>query len=307
MPLSGALDPLSLSAANHLLGNEGEAAGLEILILGPTITPLDSPVAVALAGDLNGMIEHATGDSVTLPPWQAARLNPGDRLRILAPRKGIGYLAVSGGITTPPLLGSRSTYRRAGMGRFLAVGDTLPCGALSGLGRNRAWLYDDAPLRVMAGPQQDHFTAESLALFCGEPYLVKSDSDRMGLRLRGALLRHTEKGADILTDGVLPGAIQVPADGQPIVLLADAQTTGGYAKIAAVITADLPRLAHLRPGDAVRFQWVERQEAREALRQSEARFAKWQADIGRKPAGEIDNEALYQHNLISGATLGEDE
>jgi biotin-dependent carboxylase-like uncharacterized protein len=268
---------------------------------------MDEPVAVVLVGDVTGTLIATDGNQRPLPAWQATLLRPGDLLRIGAPRSGIGYLGVSGGILTPPLLGSRSTYRRAGMGRFLLTGDLLPCGPASLLGSAPSWRHDDRPVRLLAGPQQDHFPPESIDRLYASPYLIASDSDRMGLRLSGPALRHNEKGAEIATDGVLPGVLQVPADGQPILLLADAQTTGGYAKIGTVISADLPRLAHLRPGAEIRFQQVDRTQARQALRDNADRFDHWRRAISDKPPGQIDNDALYRHNLISGATLGEDE
>ena len=128
----------------------------------------------------------------------------------------------------------------------------------------------------------------------------------MGLRLSGPALAHNEKGAEIPTDGVIPGAIQVPGDGQPIVLLADGQTTGGYAKIATVISADLPRLGQARPGDVLRFKRVDRGEARKALARRQAELATWQGKL-TAAAGEIDQAALYRANLISGVVAGGDE
>ena len=302
VPVSGALDPFALAAANLLLGNEENAAGLEISLSGPTIAATDQPVAVALAGELRGRI---TGGGV-VPPWQAVVLAPGQELAVSAPKRGIGYLALSGGVLSEPILGSRSTYLRAGLGRPLQAGDRLPCAAAGPLLASLPWRDGEGPIRVLPGPQADHFPASSLAALIAAPYHVAADSDRMGLRLIGAALPHNDKGADILTDGVLPGAIQVPANGQPILLMADAQTTGGYAKIATVITADMARLGQVRAGDMVRFAWVERGQARAALAAQDAAFALWRNAIG-KAAGTIDESELYRQNLISGVTAGEDD
>jgi len=296
VPLSGALDPLALAAANLLLGNDQGAAGLEILMLGPTLIA-ERSVGVALAGDLSASI-----DGNPLPAWQAAPLEAGATLKIKA---GFGYLALSGGITCREMLGSRSTYRRAGLGRPLQTGDRLPCGPPGELSASRPWIDAEGPIRLLPGPQADHFTADSLAALVAAPYQVAADSDRMGLRLCGAALAHNDKGADILSDGVLPGVIQVPAGGQPILLMADAQTSGGYAKIATVIAADMPRLGRLRAGDKVQFAWTDFAAARKALAAQQAAFTLWRRQIGQLP-GQIDQQALYQHNLISGASAGED-
>jgi allophanate hydrolase subunit 2 len=167
------------------------------------------------------------------------------------------------------------------------------------------WRHDSGPIRLLAGPQSDHFPEASCAALCAEDYVIAADSDRMGLRLIGASLRHNDKGAEILTDGVIPGVIQVPASGQPILLLADAQSSGGYAKIAVVISADLPRLAHFRPGDRISFAWTDRSAARRALTELDRRFLLWREGIGRA-SGQIDATALYNANLVSGVTDGED-
>lgn len=306
VPLSGALDPLLLAAANLLLGNDDDAAGLEIILGGPTLIARDQPVGVALAGELSATISRADGGTTALPAWQGVLLAPGESLRVSPPRRGIGYLAVSGGVLAEKLLGSRSTYRRAGLGRFLAAGDRLPCGPAGKLQSSQPWQNIMGAIRILPGPQQEHFPKASLDALVAAPYSVTPDSDRMGLRLRGEHLAHNEKGADILTDGVLPGVIQVPADGQPILLLADAQTSGGYAKIATVIAADMPRLGHCRAGDSLEFTWVDRKQARDALAERQRQFTLWRQQIGRQP-GVIDEAALYGQNLISGTTAGEDE
>jgi biotin-dependent carboxylase-like uncharacterized protein len=302
VPVSGALDPLTLAAANLLLGNAPDAAGLEIVITGPTLAATDQPVGVVLAGELRGEIAGVGA----VPPWRAVALAPGQSLAISAPRRGIGYVALSGGVLSEPILGSRSTYRRAGLGRPLQQGDRLPCAPAAVLRASLPWRDAEGPIRLLAGPQDDHFPESSLEALTAAPYRVAADSDRMGLRLIGARLPHNDKGADIVTDGVLPGAIQVPAGGQPILLMADAQTSGGYAKIAVVITADMARLGHCRSGDEIAFRWVDRQEARTALAAQNAAFAAWRDSIGRIP-GMIDEAALYRQNLISGASAGEED
>jgi len=306
VPVAGALDPVLLACANTLLGNPPEAAGLELLVGGPTLAADDGSVAIALAGDVSAQRISTDGTASPVKPWTAVVLASGEQLKIGPPRTGIAYLAVSGGIRSAPMLGSRATYRRAGLGGFLEKGADLPCSAPGALLQGKEWRWEDEPIRVIPGPQDDHFPAESLDALERETFGVGPASDRMGLRLSGTALAHNGNGAEIPTDGVVPGVIQVPGDGQPIILLADGQTTGGYAKIATVISADLPRLGHLRPGDPVRFKRVTRQEARTALRERQAAFGRWCANLSGA-AGQIDEEALYRANLISGAVSGVDE
>lgn len=306
VPQAGALDPLLLACANLLLDNPPAAAGLEILAMGPTLLATDGSVAVALAGEIEARKAAPDGTVSAVPAWSAVILAQGESLKIGAPRKGVAYLALSGGILTTPMLGSRATYRRAGLGGFLAAKERLPCGSPAALRQGPPWRYEQGPIRVLPGPQDDHFPAKSLdALESGE-FKVGSASDRMGLRLSGPVLPHNDKGAEIPTDGVVPGAIQVPGDGQPIVLLADGQTTGGYAKIATVISADLPRLGHARPGEILGFKLVTREEARKALAKRLADLATWQGKL-TSAAGEIDQQALYRANLISGVVAGMEE
>ena len=306
VPLAGALDPILLACANALLGNPHNVAGLELLVSGPILAADRGSVAIALTGDVTAQRIATGGTASPVKPWTAIVLASGEQLKIGPPRRGIAYLAISGGIQSTPLLGSRSTYRRAGLGVFLEKGGNLPCSGPGALHQGKDWRWDDGPIRVLPGPQDDHFPAESLEALESAIFTVGPASDRMGLRLSGPVLAHNAKGAEIPTDGVVPGVIQVPGDGQPIILLADGQTTGGYAKIATVISADLPRLGHLRPGDQVRFQRVTREEARQALKEREAAFARWCANLSGV-AGEIDQEALYRANLISGAVSGRDE
>ena len=306
VPLAGALDPILLACANALLGNSSEAAGLELLVSGPTLAADQGSVAIALAGDVTVQRIAADGTTTSVKPWTAIVLASGEQLKIGPPRRGIAYLAVSGGIQSAPMLGSRSTYRRAGLGGFLEKSGDLPCSAPGALHQGKEWRWEDGPIRVLPGPQDDHFPAESLEALEGAQFTIGPASDRMGLRLSGPVLAHNVKGAEIPTDGVVPGVIQVPGDGQPIILLADGQTTGGYAKIATVISADLPRLGHLRPGDQVRFQRVTRTEARQALKERQTSFDRWCANLSGA-AGEIDQEALYRANLISGVISGQDE
>jgi len=306
VPAAGALDSYLLACANLLLDNPPESAGIELLAMGPTLLAADGPVGIALAGEVDARKTAPDGSVSPAPAWSATILAQGERLKIGAPRKGIAYLALSGGVRTVPMLGSRSTYRRAGLGGFLAAGDKLPCTGPGTLRQGPPWRYEEGPIRVLAGPQEDHFPKASLEALGNSEFKVAPSSDRMGLRLSGPALAHTDKGAEIPTDGVAPGAIQVPGDGQPIVLLADGQTTGGYAKIATVISADLPRLGQARSGESLRFKLVTREEARKALAKRQADLVAWRRKL-TGAAGEIDQAALYRANLISGVVAGLDE
>ena len=315
VPLSGALDPLLLAAANHLAGSPADAAGLEVLLAGPLLRAAGGPVCVALAGELAGRIVGVGGDVRMLTAWSAAVLQPGDSLQLGRPQ-GVGYVAVGGGLLTPPMLGSRATYARAGLGgvggRALTTGDRLPCLPFVGDPQHALQAaplqHPGGPIRVIPGPQMDHFTPAALASFYGEPWALTPARDRMGLRLAGPRLAHVPGGADIVSDGVTPGAIQVPADGQPIVLLADCQTVGGYPKIATVIRADLPRLAHLPPGAEIRFEAIDIAQATAARTAQARRFAAWCASVRpRGHAGEIPTETLLAANLAGAALRGDEE
>lgn len=309
--LSGALDPVFLACANALAGNPPGAAALELRLTGPRLRVAAGRLRVALAG----AADIAVSGRPTFPPWQSLTLEEGEELKIGAVRGGIAYLAIAGGIDTPSLLGSRATHLRAGLGgvegRALAAGDRLPVGAVQiegGERRQSAFAHEDGPIRLLPGPQDDHFTPQARRALVEQEFTLGRDADRMGLRLEGPPLLHDERyGDEIVSDGVTPGALQVPPDGQPILLLADCQTVGGYPKIATAIRADLPRLAHLLPGARLRFAYVSREEAAAALRTQQARLAAWIAGIAPYlPAGGVDEAALYSANLISGALYSEE-
>lgn len=308
--LSGALDPVFLACANALVGSAPGAAALELRLTGLRLRIACGPVRVALAG----VADIAVSGRLTFSPWQSITLEEGEEIRIGAVRGGIAYLAIAGGLDTPPLLGSRATHLRAGLGgldgRALAAGDRLPVGAgqiEGGERRQSAFVHEGGPIRLLTGPQDDHFTPQARRALVEQEFAVSRDADRMGLRLEGPLLLHDERfGDEIVSDGVAPGALQVPPDGQPILLLADCQTVGGYPKIATAIRADLPRLAHLVPGVRLRFAFVTRDEATIAMRAQQARLAAWIEGIAPyTPPGGIDEAALYSANLISGAYYSE--
>jgi KipI family sensor histidine kinase inhibitor len=267
---SGAMDEVALRVGNILVGNSQGAAGLEISFVGPQIRILAD---VVLA--LTGAEMEADLDGQPVPWYQAFPARAGQLLDIRHCRRGMrGYLAVGGGLEVPVRLGSRSTSLAAGFGglegRPLRDGDLLKVGPVVGLpargagrGAPRSWLPSfEVPqtIRVVFGPQAEAFSEAGRHTFLASVYEVSPSSDRMGCRLEGPAIEHVG-AADIISDWIPPGGIQVPGNGKPIVLLADRQTTGGYTKIATVIGPDLPKLAQLRPGDALRFTAVSVQEA----------------------------------------------
>ncbi|GAB4252760.1 5-oxoprolinase subunit C family protein [Deferrisoma sp.] len=291
VPVSGAMDPLSLAVANVLAGNNPSAAALEITLGGFEAEFLVETPAAVSGADLGFEL-----DGVPLAPGTSFRAAPGARLRTAGRRWGCrAYLALAGGIAVPEVLGSRSTYLPARLGgldgRPLAPGDELPVPRGE---HRRTWKTGArAPdeflprppsgpllLRSVLGPQADRFTDRGISTFLGSRYVVSAQADRMGYRLDGPAIEHSGP-ADILSDGIAWGAVQVPAHGRPIVLLADRQTVGGYPKIATVIRADLPSLAQALPGDEVAFRSVSLWEARETLAYRSLRFCRWAESLGR--------------------------
>lgn len=260
VPGGGAADAHSLRLANLLVGNPEDAAALELTLVGPELR-VTADVVVALAG----------ADFPGLPRWKPVRLAAGTRIELGAARRGCrGYLAVAGGIEVPRVLGSRSTYVRAGMGGFsgraLRTGDRVPLAPVERAFRG-SWRIDERVLPVDTNEQVLRYVpgaqAAEFSLGAADEFRVRTQSDRMGVRLEGPALRRAG-GEELPSGPVLPGTLQVPPDGQPILLLADAQTLGGYPQLGHVITADLPRAGQLRPGDRVRFQPVSLEEAHAA-------------------------------------------
>ncbi|MEQ1804065.1 MAG: biotin-dependent carboxyltransferase family protein [Burkholderiaceae bacterium] len=308
VPVSGAADALWLACANRLVGNAADAAAIEIPLAGPSLRATDGPVRAVLVGAVDAQLLRTDGQVQRLAAGHTVTLRKGDVLRVGVVRAGVAYLALAGACQVPCQLGSRSTYARARLGgvagRALTVGDRIECGeppSHAGLEwRASVFEHGDGPIRVMLGPQDDAFAPHTIATFLREPYRVGRQSDRMGMRLEGATLTH-RSGADITSEGVVPGAIQVPGNGAPIVLLIDAQTVGGYAKIATVIRADLPRLAQLRPGAELRFAAVTRAEAHATRQRQTEALARWTASIETyRPPGTVDLAALVESNIVSG-------
>lgn len=301
---SGALDPRALAVANLLVGNRRDAGALEMTLAGGTFAVEGGSIRIAVAG---------ADMPLAIDGREAARdrshtLAPSSLLRIGAAQHGArAYLAASGGFAVAPVFGSVSTHVRSGIGGgVLRAGDVVPLAGEppvgSELGFAAAAPPTNAQVRITPGPQQDYFAEDAIAALLDAPYIVAARSDRMGLRLEGKPLAHSG-GFNIVSDGIAPGSIQVPGNGQPIVLLADRQTTGGYPKIATVISADLPMLGQARPGDTIRFARVTLDEAVAARRALQAWLDDLPARIVR--LGAFDSERLLGANLISGVTDGE--
>ncbi len=275
IPTSGAMDPFALRAGNALVGNPPNAACLEMTIVGPKVRFAGGAVIAITGADLSPSL-----DGVEVPCWQTLVARPGAVLEFGGVRWGArAYLAVAGGIAVEPWLGSRSTYLMARVGghegRALMEGDRLPIGGCDAPFRVVAGMcipferrpgYTEEPtLRVIWGPHADRFTEDGKRAFISGRYTITPTSNRQGYRLEGPKIEHS-RGPDIISCGIPLGAVQVPGIGQPIVLLADHQTAGGYTIIATVIKADIPLVAQCLPGASLSFTPVGLEDAREALR-----------------------------------------
>jgi biotin-dependent carboxylase-like uncharacterized protein len=287
---AGAMDRMALATANALVGNRAGEAALEFAYAGGEWIVEASSCRVAIAGG----IFAATADGMPMPPFASAVLRRGQSLRVGgAPNRVWGYLAVAGGFDVPPAFGSRSTHVRTEIGglegRTIQPGDAVPL--RSGEAPNEperiahSSADDDGPIRVVIGPQEDYFDDRSRAIFLSETYQVTWQQDRMAYRLEGPSLRH-QRGYNIISEGVVPGCIQVLGTGRPIVLMRDAGTVGGYPKIGTIIEADLGRLAQKRPGSEVRFAAVSVTDAQALRRRHLARLELIAETVGNPLPGQ---------------------
>ena len=275
----GAMDSLALDAGNALLGNSPDASGLEIALF-----PFRLRFGTDAAFALTGADCPATLDAQPVPPWWARRAKAGQTLILPPPRSGSrAYLTFLGGIPVPPVLGSRATDQKGGFGglagKGLARGDVLPLSEQklsatafmpAGLGTSPRHLAalpcgPVCELRVIPAAEHEAFAPEARRLFTEAEWLVTPDANRMGYRLSGPELT-LQRSLELMSHGIMPGTVQVPPNGQPIIQLSDANTCGGYPKIATVIEADLWRLAQAPVGARLRFVATERDAAVRALR-----------------------------------------
>lgn len=270
VPVGGAADPWSARLANRLVGNPDDAAVLEVTLVGPALR-FAAPVIVALVGDMGASV-----DGLPLRADAARSVRAGALLRVAEGRDGRGYLAIGGGLSIEPVLGSASTDLRSGYGgvggRALRAEDRLACHPGSGRAARWTGARPTGPIRVVDGPHAASFAPDALT---GVSWRVGREADRAAARLDGPRLEGT--ASEVASIGLPLGAVQVPPDGRPIVMLADRPVTGGYPVPAVVIGADIGRVARLRPGQDVRFASVSPDEARSALRRAEEELAALEA------------------------------
>ncbi|MCL6452965.1 MAG: biotin-dependent carboxyltransferase family protein [Alicyclobacillus sp.] len=292
--VAGAMDAVALQVGNLLVGNRPGAAALEMTLTGPRLSFADDALVAVTGLGLMPMV-----DGREVPRWRPVFVAAGSTLSFRPMAEGCrSYLAVAGGVDVPVVMGSRSTYLRAGMGGFqgraLQAGDEIQWGERSsvaeaalahlrrsGSGSAAAWFpapsvlpaYRAEPvIRVLPGRHTELFTEESRKAFTSQWFQLTSQSDRMGYRLQGPTL-HLANPVDLLSEAVTAGTVQVPTDGNPILLMADRQTTGGYPKMAQVASVDLPVLAQLRPGSRIRFEWLALADATRLLRAQQQELA----------------------------------
>ncbi len=274
VPISGAMDQFSLVAANSLVGNDPNDACLETTLIGPELQALTKTQIAITGGECSPKIKGAN-----VPMWQTLTAQENDIISLGKMKDGCrAYISVRGGIDVPKVLGSRSTYIRGGFGgikgRQLKTGDIIDGFGTEILEIGYSMPEDLIPqftnhftVHVVLGPQVDMFTDKEVNTFLSSPYRVTLEADRMGYRLEGIPIAHEGRKADIVSDALLPGAIQVPKNGKPIVMMRDAQTTGGYPKIAVIISSDLSMVGQAKPNDAVEFSKITLKEAHKKLRE----------------------------------------
>lgn len=297
---SGVMDRRAFRIANLLVDNDDNAPVLEFCLAGPTLRFTTNTFIAITGADFN-----PTLNGKPIPMYMAVLVKRGSVLSFTAPRKGVyGYLAIAGNsLAVPEVMGSRSTNLKCAIGGWkggkLTTGDYLPFATknvefLPNLASHMIdydsdfyqWDADEITLRVVPGPQDDMFTEEGRHTFYSETYHTTPQCDRMGFRLDGPAI-DTVDGSDIISDGIAFGAVQVPNHGRPIIMLADRQTTGGYAKIGTVATADIPKLVQCAPGRAICFERVSVQEAQDLCRAEARKVKALRALVSRPSAGGI--------------------
>ncbi len=312
VPVSGALDKVSLALANTLAGNAPHEAAVEVLAAGLSMLVRAESVTLAMAGTAGSFVLETAQAVVRIPPFRSITARRGDIVRFPPPKGGaVFYVAVAGGFDVPSAFGSRSTYRRAALGGFngraLQAGDELPL-RFPAAPTREAFALDvtlSAPdtLRVMRGPNAEYFKPRAFETLLNAAYTIAPASDRMGLRLQGAVLERAIQG-ELPSQGTTAGALQAPPDGQPILLLADRQTTGGYPRIATVISADLAAAGRLSPGTRIRFKEVSRNEAVQLLKAQREWLASLPSRLKPASAATLSTEHLLAANLVGGVTAG---
>lgn len=280
---SGAMDELAFRLGNRIVGNDDNAPSLEITMIGPRLEAAKDTLVAVTGADLSFMINNRPA-----PMYTAVKVKAGDVISFGAARKGVrAYVSVNGGFSIPLVMGSASTGLKGKiggyMGRKLEKGDILKSVPNSVPEVFVGYSVDpgdfkfgaeDGVFRVVLGPEDDYFTDEGIRTFLNSEYKLNENCDRMGARLDGPCIEHNEKGAGIVSDGITVGAIQVPGEGHPLVLLKDRGTVGGYSKIATMCSVDICRFGQNKPGDTVRFEAISLGEAQNLLRQMEYKVSK---------------------------------
>lgn len=277
--VSGVMDRRAYRLGNYLVGNYTDEAVLEMSAVGGTFLFLESNYIAITGADMGATIE-----GLPAPMYETVFVRAGDTLAFGAAKTGMyTYIAFSGGLDIAPVLGSRSTNLKCALGGFsgrkLKAGDILPFRMpLDELGELRIqhlpredYGKNEAHIRVVLGPQDDYFTEQGIRTFLSAPYRITENTDRMGCKLDGSAIEYKSK-VDIISDGIVFGSVQVPPNGLPIVMLADRQTTGGYAKIATVISSDLPLLVQRKFDDTVYFEAISEKAAEKLFIKEQRRF-----------------------------------
>jgi len=305
MAVSGVMDTRAASLANILVGNDENEAVIEVTMMGPTMEFTADNLIAVTGGDLGASV-----DGNPIPTYQAVLVRAGQTLKFAGLKNGArAFIAFAGGLDVPVVMGSKSTNLKSKIGglegRKLAAGDEIafcePKKWLPNMAKRVLAVPDfsakEHTLRVILGPQNDHFMQRGIDTFLNSTYTITNEYDRMGCRMEGNLIRH-KNGGDIITDGISFGAVQVPSHGNPIVMMADHQTTGGYTKIANVISVDLPILAQCMPGHKIRFQWVTVEAAQKLYRAQKKEFAELKELLAvPDPEGEkafVEAEKAYE-------------
>ncbi len=301
VPVSGAMDQYAMRIGNILVGNDEGSAVLEITLLGPTLM-FSSKTRVAITGSDLG----ATVDGNPIGSWRSIDIPKGSTMSFRGGTSGVrGYLAISGGIDVPKTMGSRSTSIRESIGGYagrpLGKGDRISTfGSLSNLplitvSKQHQYDYSDIQqVRVILGPQEENFTKNGVETFLSESYKISNDSNRIGIRLVGPKISH-KVSADIISDGTTFGSVQIPGDGMPIILMADRGTTGGYAKIATVITPDLWKVSQVHPGSSLTFKPVSVEKAIAIYRKRETEITDLKVLIGRLGKHHVSSPRILVH------------
>lgn len=304
VPVSGVMDYYSYKVSNMLVGNKGTEAVLEITMIGPALRFQKNAIIAITGGNLGPKINGAD-----ISQWRSIAVNQGDVLSFTGIKSGCrSYLAVKGGICVDKVMGSRSTYIKASLGGIngnaLQKNDIVPILDNNTINYKVKKLSDsyipkysnNYQIRVVKGPQDDYFTEKGLTTFFNNDYKVTSECDRMGFSFEGEPI-DLKNGSDIISDGITFGAVQIPGHGKPIIMMADRQTTGGYAKIGSVIFKDLSTLSQAKPGDSVSFVEVTIDTAHKELKELEETLSIIKKDIEKQDSIIIKQTKNYKIKL----------